>query len=401
MEVKRTPKIFISYRQKDTSGYVILLHGILTRHYGAEHIFMDIRDMGAGERFVEAFKAEINSSDVFLAVIGKDWLTITDKKRSTNDTDYVGLEIETALARGREIIIIPVLVDGARVPRKQDLPEKLRPLVELNAVELSNRWYERDVNQLIEGLEEALRGAGKIEADVPSSESKSGPVAVGPLAKTKSSVPNSLLSLFGGSLAGLITGTIIGVIYTFERHANLWGLRIILAGLYGLCAGATLSVFINSGIVRCSKLLNNSLYSKIIGGAFGGALGGIVASIAGGLLFALLNGDPVEPIQVVVAVAFSTIFIILGILLPDVKEEWYERLLIAIILVCVTLVTVVLPVWLVGGKLQLEQHFKSPNPVNTGEIILGLICGLTAGVQTGLALFIYYRFKTKSQSTNR
>jgi len=177
-------------------------------------------------------------------------------------------------------------------------------------------------------------------------------------------------------------------------------LRIILAGLFGLCAGATASVFIKWGIARCSKLLNNSPYSKIIGGTFGGALGGILASIAGGLLFALLDGKPVEPVSVVLAVAFSTIFIILGILLPDVKEEWYERLLIAIILACVTLVTVVIPVWFLGEKLQVEQYFKPNNPVNMGVIILGLISGLMAGVQTGLALFIYYRFKNKSKSTN-
>jgi len=226
MEVKRIPKIFISYRQEDTSGYVINLHGILTRHYGAEHIFMDISDVGAGERFVEAFKAEINSSDIFLAVIGKDWLTITEKKQSTNDNDYVGLEIETALARGREIIIIPVLVEGARVPLKQDLPEKLQQLVELNAVELSNRWYERDVNQLIEGLEEAFRRAGKSELEVPSSGANNGPIAIGPnvpLPKPESSIPNSLVSLFGGSLAGLVSGFIIGVIYTFDRNVKLWG----------------------------------------------------------------------------------------------------------------------------------------------------------------------------------
>lgn len=385
MKVKRVPKIFISYRRDDTSGHVNHLHEILTRHFGADHIFRDIRDIGPGEAFAETIKAEINSSDILLAVIGKDWLTITEGKRSANEDDYVRLEIVTALDRGRDIVVVPVLVEDAKLPRTQDLPDDLKGLVGLQAVELSDRWWPRDVNQLIEDLEKAFGESGKGETGIPP------PTA-------KSSVPNSLYSLFGGAMAGLVTGTIVGVIYSFQQNIPYWGLRIILVGLYGLFAGAMLSFFINSGIAKSSKLLNNSPYSKIIGGTFGGALGGILAAIAGGFGFGLLGGGQIDPLYVMVAVGLSTIFIILGILLPDLHDEWYKRILVIIILVCVTLVSLFITAWLIEKPLA-PYLGNISDPFSPGVLILGLISGVMSGVQAGSALFVYYRFNEKSEST--
>ena len=70
-----------------------------------------------------------------VAVMGPRWLsarTNDGNPRLYNPTDYVRIEIESALKR--DIRVIPVLVDGASMPRQSDLP--LHALARRNAVEI-------------------------------------------------------------------------------------------------------------------------------------------------------------------------------------------------------------------------------------------------------------------------
>jgi tetratricopeptide (TPR) repeat protein len=56
---------------------------------------------------------------------------VLQAKTATNQTDWVKLEIETALAR--DIRVIPVLLDGVDMPASEDLPSSLQPLTYRNA----------------------------------------------------------------------------------------------------------------------------------------------------------------------------------------------------------------------------------------------------------------------------
>ena len=71
----------------------------------------------------------VESCDYVIVVIGKTWLAISDEsgRRLDNPADFVRLEIESALKRA--IPVIPVLVDNARMPKPDQLPETLRDLV--------------------------------------------------------------------------------------------------------------------------------------------------------------------------------------------------------------------------------------------------------------------------------
>src|SRR5262249_53547165 len=96
----------------------------------------------------------VESSDVMLAVIGPQWLTVRDShaRRQLDDpSDPVRLEIETALARN--IQVIPILVDGAPMPPVQALPPTLAPLADRNALELRPAHFNADIGRLTEALE--------------------------------------------------------------------------------------------------------------------------------------------------------------------------------------------------------------------------------------------------------
>jgi hypothetical protein len=118
-------QIFVSYRREDSAPWARLAGQSLSHHFPQKKIFMDVDSIGLGVNFVEAIKESMASCDVLVAVIGKRWLTASEgrKRRLDNPEDYVRLEIGTALKRG--IQVIPVLVEGASMPRPAQLPEDL------------------------------------------------------------------------------------------------------------------------------------------------------------------------------------------------------------------------------------------------------------------------------------
>ena len=66
----------------------------------------------------DVLSERVGKCDALLAVIGKHWVfgSNSDKKRRLDDpTDFVRVEIEAALTR--DVPVIPVLVDGAAMPR--------------------------------------------------------------------------------------------------------------------------------------------------------------------------------------------------------------------------------------------------------------------------------------------
>jgi len=109
---------------------------------------------------VDYLPSQVAACDVFLAVIGPNWLDAKDddgRRRFDNPADFVTIEITAALARN--IRVIPVLVDGARTPKTDKLPDSIKPLVRRNAVEVRNTNFGRDAKALAEKVREALKTA--------------------------------------------------------------------------------------------------------------------------------------------------------------------------------------------------------------------------------------------------
>jgi hypothetical protein len=145
--------IFISYRRRDSQGASGRLADGLEYAFGRETIFRDVLAISPGADFVQAIETALASCVVLLAVIGPQWLNIRDaagSRRLDDPADVTRREIETALARG--LHVIPVLVDGAEMPREQDLPERLKPLAQRQAHELTDKRWDYDLGTLIAAL---------------------------------------------------------------------------------------------------------------------------------------------------------------------------------------------------------------------------------------------------------
>ncbi len=109
------PKIFISYRRDDSASQAGRLYDRLEGHLGQGQVFMDVDTIKPGVNFVETVQQAIGECDGLVAVIGSDWLQISDAtgaRRLDDPADLVRLEIATALERG-----VPVIPIWSKVPR--------------------------------------------------------------------------------------------------------------------------------------------------------------------------------------------------------------------------------------------------------------------------------------------
>jgi hypothetical protein len=101
----------------------------------------------------------LTQCEVFLAVIGQDWLKkrgSKGKSRLENPEDYVRIEIEAALKR--EIPVIPVLVSGAVIPSANKLPPSIKDLVFRHGVTVRpDPDFHGDMNRLIKNLKRQIK----------------------------------------------------------------------------------------------------------------------------------------------------------------------------------------------------------------------------------------------------
>jgi hypothetical protein len=153
-------QIFISYRREESRWSARSLYDRLCAHFDRKQIFMDIDAIALGDDFVKAIEKTVGQCEVLIAVIGARWLTSKDEqdgRRLDNPEDFVRREIATALKR--EIRVIPVLVDGASMPRSTELPDDLKPLIRRNALQVTDTGFDDDCRRLVAAIEQILEEA--------------------------------------------------------------------------------------------------------------------------------------------------------------------------------------------------------------------------------------------------
>jgi formylglycine-generating enzyme required for sulfatase activity len=145
--------VFISYRREITAGEARALFNELLEKLGKNSVFMDVDSIALGRDFRGALQKTLESCDLMLVLIGKDWAEVKDQEgrpRLQNPGDFVRLEIEAALKR--DIVVTPILVQGAHMPAPEQLPAEIRDLVYRNGFELSHNRWESDFAEMIRRL---------------------------------------------------------------------------------------------------------------------------------------------------------------------------------------------------------------------------------------------------------
>jgi formylglycine-generating enzyme required for sulfatase activity len=133
---------------------------------------MDVDAIALGADYVNVMGVEIAKCDVLLAVIGPNWIDARDeagRRRLDSEQDYVRIEIAAALHRG--IPVIPILLEGTRVPKLEQLPDDLKSLTQRNALNVRHVSFHADMDKLVSSLRggAAAQAPGRIKIDAKKS----------------------------------------------------------------------------------------------------------------------------------------------------------------------------------------------------------------------------------------
>ncbi|MAY19865.1 MAG: hypothetical protein CL955_04545 [Erythrobacteraceae bacterium] len=153
-------KVFVNYRRSDAQGFAGRLADSLTRHFGSERVFRDVTGIDYGADFEQVIVERIEQACAVIVVIGGGWLNAVDDQgnaRLSDENDYVVREIEAALAGG--IVVVPVLIGGATMPRREELPPRLADLANRNAITISDERWAFDVERLAKVLAIDVEGS--------------------------------------------------------------------------------------------------------------------------------------------------------------------------------------------------------------------------------------------------
>ena len=146
---KAPGRIFINYRRDDVAGVAGRLADSLGRYFGDGRVFRDVDGIDAGANFEEVLKRTTQSADAMIVLIGRHWASVADaqgRPRLHDPDDWVAREIAAALSKN--IPVYPVLIESAQMPRADELPPSLQPLVRHNAVSISDHRWSSDVTRL-------------------------------------------------------------------------------------------------------------------------------------------------------------------------------------------------------------------------------------------------------------
>jgi hypothetical protein len=122
--------------------------------FGSKQVFLDMEDIAAGSDFPIIIDEAVRNCELLLALIGPSWVEFRDEfgqRRIENLTDFVRLELVAALER--KIPIIPVLLEHAKMPKADELPDELKLLGTLQGITLTYDRWDDDLARLFDAIE--------------------------------------------------------------------------------------------------------------------------------------------------------------------------------------------------------------------------------------------------------
>lgn len=149
----------MSYRREDSPGQAGRLRDALRHSLGAHQVFMDLDSIPSGARFANRIDDAVAACDAVLVLIGPGWLDARDVdggRRLEDPNDWVRNEVVAGLRSDKPLL--PILVGNASLPKPEELPEAMRPLVEYNAAEITEKRWDYDVKRLLNDLRALVHG---------------------------------------------------------------------------------------------------------------------------------------------------------------------------------------------------------------------------------------------------
>lgn len=190
------PHLFISYRREDTQWIARALHRHLSEGFGAHRVFMDRIEIRGGDQWRRKIDAALQKSTVVLAIVGRQWLTLTDdfkRLRIDREDDWVRAEIRYALNHKRRLI--PLYVDGATpITDARHLPVDIRTMTDSQGIELSETYWDAGLHELVRQLRADGFQSHRSTISMPERRKRVEPLTSGLLDKELEGLPGWSIS---------------------------------------------------------------------------------------------------------------------------------------------------------------------------------------------------------------
>ncbi|MGA4996518.1 hypothetical protein ACPCB7_00665 [Streptomyces arboris] len=144
------PGIFLSYRSIERSYAPMLVDRELSRRFGPENVFQAGRSNLPAVHFPTEIDRRVDECDLLIALIDQPWVG-EDLHLLREPGDWVRREIARALGKGKRVL--PVLLDGAEMPRSAELPADIASLTRKIALRMRPRTVDTDLVRLIGEVE--------------------------------------------------------------------------------------------------------------------------------------------------------------------------------------------------------------------------------------------------------
>lgn len=148
------PVVVISYRRQDSNDVARRIYDQLVARYGEKSVYIDIQSIQPSADYRVHIRHTLERALVMLALVGNEWrgAHADGSVRIFEPDDPVRVEVETMLANRRAVM--PVLVNGARMPADAEIPESLGPFRYLHAIEVrSGSDFPSDVKRLCRAID--------------------------------------------------------------------------------------------------------------------------------------------------------------------------------------------------------------------------------------------------------
>lgn len=155
--------VFINYRRDDAKPEAGRLRDSLVLELGEGYgVFRDVDTLkdDIGLPWEERIELHLQRTDVMLILIGPAWLDeLLRRQEAEEEEDKVREEIRAALERPG-VRLIPLLVRGAKMPGRKQLPEDVARLASYEALEIHDGFFQFTV----EHLGKVIRGVAETKA---------------------------------------------------------------------------------------------------------------------------------------------------------------------------------------------------------------------------------------------
>lgn len=270
---RKARRIFISYSREGAQAHAVNLYQGLVSVLGKPAVYLDVGEdaMEAGRPWRESVRTALANCDTLLLVLDPGM-----PARLVEPKNAVLFELESALELGKNIV--PIRIDGAKVPAASTLPNSLSSLPEWHSPEVHSDAVVADIKRVIKEL------TGRVPGQVPVIDRW------------------DVVVLVGLAMLCVTAWFTVGRTLLSLKETWLWGAAFVIPWLVWMTCRRALSIG-NRGRTSLSYRQATSWLAVLI--VFGGGLYFAGMNMYrlqkfetdGGILISRLAGDPKNQLQ--------------------------------------------------------------------------------------------------------